>query len=123
LFSTLDEASQSNADFIYTPFENTDPAIFGIPSVGVGTHTVSLAASTSSGVSQFRVALLDGSNNVLGVSDWQDFDSTWTVYNLPVTIASGSATRCRIEVAAYPEGLLSLTDGPLSITDGFVSLV
>ncbi len=98
LYSTLDEASADDGDYITRAQAGTEPAVFGIPSLPSGANTIRIRASATSGSGQVRVLLLDGSGSTVGTSAWQSIDATPTTYALSV-VASAAAERVRIEAS------------------------
>jgi hypothetical protein len=72
-------------------------------SLAPGSYTISfrgeyLVATAASG--QFRFTALDGSNTSLGVSSWQAVTATIAQYDVPITVAGGTAVRLKIEIQA-----------------------
>lgn len=105
LFDMIDEASADDADYIYRDLSGSDPYVFDLYQAGsgytlpVGTHTIRMRPSVTTGTAQMRLLLLDSSNATVGTGDWQSVTETWTTAEFTIT-TTAEATRGRIEAQA-----------------------
>jgi hypothetical protein len=103
LAASINEATFSDASYGEAPY-SVGSAITTLDlSLAPGSYTVSfrgeyLSAAAASG--QFRFTALDGSNTSLGVSSWQAVTATIAQYDVPITVAGGTAVRLKIEIQA-----------------------
>jgi hypothetical protein len=101
LYTNIDEASASDADYVTSP--NIDgsqgPFIDGLTaSVPVGTWDVKYRSDYNSGTAkQVRMTLLDSSNVSVGAGTWQTVTTSFVLYTSTIT-TTGVATRFKIEV-------------------------
>jgi hypothetical protein len=100
-WALLDETSPSDSDYIVSPtLDTTTNIVMGLDStMSAGTYSIKLRARFSITSGQYRVILLNNSNEVQGTSVWQPVNFTYGTYTIPVTI-TGNATRIKIEVKA-----------------------
>jgi hypothetical protein len=103
LAASINEPTFSDASYGEAPY-SVGSAITTLDlSLTPGSYTISfrgeyLVATAASG--QFRFTALDGSNTSLGVSSWQAVTSTVAQYDVPITVAGGTAVRLKIEIQA-----------------------
>jgi hypothetical protein len=103
LAASINEPTFSDASYGEAPYSAGSAITTLDLSLAPGTYTVSfrgeyLSAAAASG--QFRFTALDGSNTSLGVSSWQAVTSTVAQYDVPITVAGGTAVRLKIEIQA-----------------------
>jgi hypothetical protein len=117
LVAAIDEATASDADFIYTAAEGAQPATFylefGVPA---GTHTARVRANVTSGSAAISVSLLSIDGAVLGTSAEQELSATLVTYDLVVP-CSATAHRMRVNVVTAPAGAIGI-DGAVIGLDG-----
>jgi hypothetical protein len=101
LYDMIDELSYSDADYITSPALGTGvPVSMTISStLPAGTYQLNVRARRTGNNGQVRLALLDGSNDSLGTSEWQALTNNYTTYALTVT-TTGDTSRVRIESQA-----------------------
>jgi hypothetical protein len=103
LAASINEATFSDASYGEAPFSAGSAITTLDLALAPGSYTISfrgeyLVATAASG--QFRFTALDGSNTSLGVSSWQAVTSTVAQYDVPITVAGGTAVRLKIEIQA-----------------------
>jgi hypothetical protein len=127
LYTTIDEASASDADYIYSPISGISNASFGLASpISAGTQQVSFRmSSTSLSPANVRIRFLDSLNVSVGVTADQPLTATLTTYTLAVVL-SNTATRVRVEVtpgSSFPIGVLSLDGNAIALDAQYISFV
>jgi hypothetical protein len=103
LAASINEPTFSDASYGEAPYSAGSAITTLDLSLAPGSYTISfrgeyLVATAASG--QFRFTALDGSNTSLGVSSWQAVTSTVAQYDVPITVAGGTAVRLKIEIQA-----------------------
>jgi hypothetical protein len=103
LAASINEPTFSDASYGEAPYSAGSAITTLDLSLAPGSYTVSfrgeyLSAAAASG--QFRFTALDGSNTSLGVSSWQAVTATIAQYDVPITVAGGTAVRLKIEIQA-----------------------
>jgi hypothetical protein len=103
LSGSINETTRDDASYAQAAY-GVSAAITTLSlSLAPGSYTLSfageyLAATAASG--QFRFTALDGSNTSLGVTAWQAVTSSNAQYDIPLTVAGGTAVRLKIEIQA-----------------------
>lgn len=98
LYSTLDESSPDDADYITTVIAGASPAVMGIGPLPAGTYTLRVRAGTDMGSGVLRVRLQATDGAVLATSADQAITTAPTTFTLTMTITA-TATRVALEVA------------------------
>jgi len=121
-YEAIDEASPSDADYIWSYTDGAAPATFGLSStIPAGTHTINLRSFVNQGTASMRVRLLNGSDVVQGTSNYVTINTVATTYPISIT-TTGDATRLRIELSdVLPAEILMVGIDPLSWNGEFLS--
>jgi hypothetical protein len=99
----INESTYDDASYAEAPFGVAGAVVTLDLPLAPGNYTVSFRGEyliAMAGSGQFRFTAMDSSNTNLGVSAWQAVTSSLAQYDIPVTVAGGTATRMKIEIQA-----------------------
>jgi len=88
-YEVVDETSYNDSDYVISPPLGTvAPIIFDIPSIVAGAYTIRVRAKSSGFNAQIRIILLNGSNEIQGISNWQAITNAFNTYSflVPITV-------------------------------------